>query len=146
MKCKKIISLLLSVLMLTALCVPASAIENAPEIIDCGDGYYLVVNSVRQISNTRASSITTEKDATVYNNSTAIGVVTLRGTFEYNGSRATAISGSTSGSGKNGWSYSSGYASCSSNTVTGNYNFKSSSGTNKSFTMKMTCSPNGSVS
>lgn len=140
---KKITASLLAFLMLFSFSASAFAAEPGT-VIDCGDGYYMVLHDVTYRAVTR-SQTEYSTDADFYNGSTHIGVATLTGKFSYNGSSASALSGSTSGSGDNGWSYKSGSASCSGATVTGTFYFKKGLTTSPKGTIKMTCSPSGKV-
>ncbi|MGE4548774.1 MAG: hypothetical protein AB7C89_04365 [Intestinibacillus sp.] len=150
---KRLLAVLLS--LVTVFCLSASAFALTPpdegEVIDLGDGYYLVVDGIEQSTLTNplarlsGTTINATKNASVYNGSVKIGNISISGNFTYNGTTAVANYGSVSGSGLNGWTYSSGSASCYAATVTGHYTFKLST-TSKSFTLYLICQPDGSVS
>lgn len=124
-----------------------SALAAGPqEIIDLGDGFYMVV-TLEQAPMSRAGDIVTgSKSGKVYlNNGTQIGTATLTGQFDISGSTAKATRAAISGSGMNGWTYDRGTVSCSGNKATGTAYFSSGS-SSKSFTLTLTCSPTGVIS
>ena len=140
---KKITASLLAFLMLFSVTTSAFALES-DTVIDYGDGYYMVLHDVTYRAITR-SQTEYSADADFYNGSTHIGKATLYGEFSYNGSSASALAGSTSGSGYNGWSYKSGSASCSKATVTGTFYFSKGTTTSPKCGIEMTCSPIGRI-
>lgn len=145
MKIKKFSALLCGAAMLVSLLTPTMAAENKEEIIDLGDGFYAVVTleegPMTRAGNTKNGS----KSATVYNGSTAIGTATLAATFDLSGATAKATVAAINGTGQNGWSYDHGTTRLSGNKAYGTAYFKSGS-TTKSFTLTLTCSPDGTIS
>lgn len=144
MKTKHFFSFLCVCLLAFSLLTPVQAAERQ-EIIDLGDGFYMVVTT-EQIPMSRAGDVVTgSKTGDAYFGGTQIGTLTVYGDFDISGSTAKAIRSAISGSGMNGWSYDRGTTSRSGNKVTGTGYF-SSGGTTKSFALTLTCSPNGEIS
>lgn len=155
---KRLLAAILSIV--TVFCLSSSAFAltapTAEEVIDLGDGYYLVVDGVAQTSPLHSTSIraaalsgttiNATKNASIYNGSVKIGNISISGNFTYNGTTAVANYGSVSGSGLNGWTYVRGSASCYAATVTGHYTFKTGLTITKDFSLYLICQPNGTVS
>lgn len=136
------------VAVLSMITVPAFAsncAENTENIIDLGDGFYMV-ETISSYSLSRSGDIIYgNKSGNIYQGSTLIGVANLYGTFDISGSTAKATSSSISGSGYNGGSYTGGTSNCSRNTVSGTANF-TYNGMIKVGRLSITCSPDGTLS
>lgn len=144
MKAKRLFVLLCTCFLVFSLCASALAAEKQ-EIIDLGDGFYMVVTT-EQMSVSRAGDVVSgSKSGNVYFGTTQIGTMTVYGDFDISGSTAKATRSAISGSGMNGWSYDRGTTSRSGNKVTGTGYF-SSGATTKNFSLTLTCSPNGDIS
>lgn len=144
MKAKRLFALLCTCFLVFSLCASALAAEKQ-EIIDLGDGFYMVVTT-EQMSVSRAGDVVSgSKSGKVYSGTTQVGTLTVYGDFDISGSTAKAIRSAISGSGMNGWSYDRGTTSRSGNKVTGTGYFSSGSDS-RSITLTLTCSPNGDIS
>lgn len=144
-KVKHIFALLCLVALAFSLTVFAVAQEPQGEVIDLGDGFYMVT-TVAQYTTYRADNIvygTTSGD--YYYGSTKIGTATLGASFDISGSTAVAKTAVLSGSGMNGWAFQNGGTKCSGNKATGSVVFTSGS-TRKTSTLTLTCSPSGVIS
>lgn len=144
MKIKRFSTLLLVCLLALSLLTPVLAAEGQ-DIVDLGDGFYMVVTT-EQVPVGRAGDVVTgSKTGKVYSGMTQIGSVTVYGDFDISGSTAKAVRSAITGSGMNGWSYDRGTTSRSGNKVTGTGHFSSGS-ESRSITLTLTCSPSGVVS
>ena len=133
------------VVVVSTITVPAFGSDRTEDVIDLGDGFYMV-ETISTYSLSRSGDIIYgNKSGNIYQGSTLIGVATLYGTFDISGSTARATDSTISGSGYNGGSYTGGTSSCSRNTVSGTANFNFS-GVRKSLPLSLTCSPNGTLS
>lgn len=146
MKIKRISALLCTLALALSLAAPAMAAEQPQgEYVDLGDGYYMIV-TLEQLPMTRAGdTVTGQKSGTVYYGSTPVGIATLTAKFDISGATAKATQANITGTGMNGWTYTSGYTSRSGNTATGTATF-SGNGTSKSITLTISCSPAGDLS
>ncbi|WP_154658822.1 hypothetical protein [Agathobaculum desmolans] len=139
---KKLISSILSIVMLCTLTVPAFAADKeAPVIVDYGDGYYLKVSTVDSLTPFTIYERSITRKAEAYHGSIYIGTFYLNGTFQYDTvtSKATADSWSASSSyGYSGDSWRSGAS------VKGKCTFNYAGG--KTYTITMTCDKNGNMS
>lgn len=142
MKVKRIFALLCAAIMLLALLIPASAAESDSEIIDLGDGLY-IVRTVEQYAMTRSGKMVYGKvSSDLYYENTQIGTATLAAAFEISGSTVVAKSAVLQGTGMNGWTFTNGGTTCSGNTATGIAIFQSGS-TIKRIPMSISCAPDG---
>lgn len=141
---KKIPAFLCAVLLLMSLAVPASAAEAKEEIIDLGDGYY-VIRTIETYAMTRSGDTVSGRvtDKAMYG-TTQIGSATLYATFDISGSSAVATDAFLAGSGMNGWTYTNGGTYCSGNRATGTAIFSSSSVT-KQLPLSLSCTPDGEL-
>ena len=138
---KKIITAVLSVLMLFTLTIPAfAANEDDFTIVDYGDGYYLKVSAVDTPSplTIYEKSITRKADA--YHGSTYIGTFYLNGTFQYDTATAKATADSWSASSSYGYSGNSSHSGAK---VSGYCTFNYAGG--KTLTMSISCDRNGKI-
>ena len=147
---KRICSLAVAVLMLVLCIVPASAVEQSVTegTVYYEDGSYTVTTLVVEPSFARASGTKTgSKTVTGYNASNVkLYSYTVRGTFSYNGSSATATAVSTTSSiHMNGWVCTNTEKSKSGNSVTGTGTFKCGLLT-RTATATITCSATGVLS
>lgn len=139
---KKMISAVLSALMLFCFTIPAfAANEDDFTVVDYGDGYYLKVSTVDTPSpfTIYEKSITRKADA--YHGSTYIGTFYLNGTFQYDTVRAKAVADRWSASSSYGYS---GDSWCTGASVKGKCTFNYAGG--KTYTITMTCDKNGNIS
>ena len=150
--CKRIGATLLSLVILLTYCsLPVSAAEeiSAGQNVEyLEDGSYIVTTLVVEPSITRSSNTTTgKKTVTKYSISNVKQYsFTLRATFSYNGSSATATDASTSITiYQNGWQCTNRSTSKSGNRVTGNATFRNGAAVNYP-TVTITCSANGVMS
>lgn len=144
MKTKRFSALFCVCLLTLCLLTPTMAAEEQ-EIIDLGDGFYIVVTTEQMPMVRRGDVVAGSKNGKVYSGTTQVGTLTVYGEFDISGSTAKATQAGISGSGMNGWSYDRGTTSRSGNKVTGTGYFSSGS-TTKSFSLTLTCSPSGVIS
>lgn len=144
MKTKRFFSILFVCLLAFSLLTPALAVERQ-EIIDLGDGFYVVVTTEQAPMSRAGDVVSGNKSGKVYSGTTQVGTLTVYGDFDISGSTAKATRSAITGSGMNGWSYDRGTTSRSGNKVTGTGYFSSGS-TTKSFSLTLTCSPSGVIS
>lgn len=141
MKVKNISALLCALLLAVSLLPAANASTVKETVIDLGDGYY-AVETVEFIPLSRAGdTVRGAKNINLYHGSTLIGTTTLGGVFEVSGSTVKAISGNITGTGYNGWSYSSGSTRCSGATVYGTATYRSEDGVTKTHSSSITYTP-----
>ena len=149
-----IVTILCAVLIFEAFCLSASAqeISESSVRIDYPDGSYCIQTIVVERSNspffTAASTKAGTKSSRYYSASNVLQfTVTVRGTFSYNGTSATATSAQYGYSiSDNAWSFVSGSASCSGATATATCKFRSSPTASKTLSVSLTCSPTGVLS
>ena len=127
MKAKKFSAALCAAVMIVSLLTPTMAAEVQENVIDLGDGFY-VVETITYGPATRAGNTASgNKNATLYQGSTLIGTATLYATFDISGSTAKATSSAIEGTGSNGWSYTRGSTRRSGNTAYGTAYFSNGS-------------------
>lgn len=144
MKTKRSFALLCALILVFSLVSPVLAAEQQ-EIIDLGDGFYMVVIT-KQGPMTRAGDTASgSKTAKAYYGATQIGTYTVIAEFDISGASAKVIGAGINGSGMNGWSYDHGTTSGSGNKATGTAYFSDGSIT-KAFSLTLTCSPSGVIS
>lgn len=145
MKTKRFSAFLCAAMLLVSLLTPSMAAEPEHTVIDLGDGFYLV-EVITQSPMTRAGdTVSGRKTGYLYQGSTQIGTATLTATFDITSSTVRATDATISGTGSNGWSYTRGTTRLIGNKATGTAYFKSGS-TEKSVTVSLTCSPDGTLS
>lgn len=151
-------SLLLSVVLFFAPLVPTAYCAELPvpytasdSVIQLPNGMY-IVSEICEEENTASLWATNQtksgsKTNTLYSaGGTKLASVTVRGTFTYNGSTASATNSSYSYSiYDSAWSFSSGSSSYSGATATAKCTFKFL-GLSESMTVSLTCSPTGTLS
>lgn len=145
MKVKKWIGFFCAALMLASLLVmPAMAAEQEQQIIDLGDGFYVVrtitVQAATRAGNTVRGSISDD----LYYQDVKIGSATLTASFDISGSTAVAEEAFLQGSATNGWTYSNGGTYCSSNRASGTAIFRSGSITQQ-LPLSISCTPDGEL-
>ena len=145
MKVKRFPAILCLMMLVTTFLTPALAAEPEENVVDLGDGFYMV-ETVTQYTVTRSGNIVGgEKTGKVYQGSTLVGTATLTAAFDISGSTAKAVSASITGTGSNGWTYDRGSTGRSGNKATGTAYFKNGSA-EKSVTITLACSPDGTLS
>ncbi len=142
---KRISAFLCLVALVIALAVPAAALEPQGQIIDLGDGFYMVVTVDQYTTYSNGDMVYGSTSGDYYYSGTKIGTATLNASFDISGSTAVAKVAILSGSGMNGWTFQNGGTRCSGNKATGTPRFTSGS-IQKNFTLTLTCSPDGTVS
>ncbi len=142
---KRISAFLCLAALVIALAIPAAALEPQGQIIDLGDGFYMVVTVEQYTTYRDDNMLYASKNGDYYSGTTKIGTATLYASFDISGPTAVAKSATLTGSGMNGWTFRSGGTKCSGNKATGTPTF-SLDGTYRSFTLTLTCSPDGTVS
>lgn len=120
------------------------AAEPEENVIDLGDGFYVVETITRTPLMRSSDTVGGSKSDKVYYGSTLIGTATLYGTFDISGSAARAEEGSISGIGSNGGTYSKGTTNCSGNTVSGTAYFKYN-GAQKTLRISLSCTSDGTL-
>lgn len=130
---------------LSVITVPASASGPSGDVIDLGDGFYMV-ETISSCSLSRSGDIVHgSKTGNIYQGSTLIGVATLYASFDISGSTAKATFAQIDGTGHNGGRYTGGTSSYSRNTAYGTANFNFN-GVRKSLSLSISCSPDGTLS
>lgn len=144
-KARQIFALLCLISLVFSLAIPAVALENQGKVVDLGDGFYMVVTVDQYTTYRDGDTVYRSKTGDCYHLGTKIGTATLIAVFDISGPTAVAKSATLTGSGMNGWTFQNDGAKCSGNMAIGNAKFTSGS-TQKSFTLTLTCSPDGTVS
>lgn len=141
---RKISAFLCAAMLLTSLMLPASAAGSKEEIIDLGDGFY-VIRTIETYSMTRSGDTVygSVTDKAMYG-TTQIGSATLYATFDISGSSAVAEDAFLTGSGMNGFTYTSGGTYCGGNRATGTAIFESST-VFKQLPLAISCTPDGEL-
>lgn len=147
---KKVLSLFL-VLLLAFSSVSISAFAEDC-VIYLENGYY-VVRTVEEIPAVHASSASDVRvkqgvaTETYYDASDElVAIVTVYGTFEYDGSKAEAIEASYEYEEYNGWSFQRGIAYCSGASAIASVTFENPPTLEFRAVARLTCSPTGSLS
>lgn len=149
---KKTVSLILSLLLCLTLFVPASAADRsdptAPLVTyfetDLGDGF-TVEEELVVSANTRSTTITVHRTANVKFNGTLVAVITLYGTFIYNGSTVRVYSKSVTKTLYDGWNYTQQSLTSSGGTITLK-GYVSKLLHKYTFTLTLTCDKDGNLS
>ena len=133
------------VLILSTATISVSATDFSEDIIDLGDGFYMV-ETVSSYSLCRSGDkVYGNKSGNVYQGSTLVGVATLYASFDISGTTAKAIYAQIDGTGYNGGSYTGGSSNYSRNTASGTAYF-SYNGIDKTVRLSISCSPDGTLS
>lgn len=145
MKTKKILGVFCAALMLVSMLImPAMAAQQGQDIVDLGDGFY-VVWTVSKEPVTRAGDIVSGKTSgTLYYQGVMIGSATLTAVFDISGSKAEAIGAALQGEGMNGFTYRDAGTYCGGDRVTGVAIFESSS-VFKQLPLEIRCTPDGEI-
>lgn len=143
---KKILALLCTALLFIS-AMSSSALATAPDqnIIDLGDGFYMVENFIECPMQCSDDTVAGGKSGNIYYQSTLIGLATLYASFDISGSSAKATAATIAGEGRNGCTYVKGTTSLSGNKATGTATFKYE-GIEKRLTLSISCSPSGVLS
>lgn len=130
---------------LSMLTVSASAADLSENVVDLGDGFYMVETISSHSLSRSGNTVYGSKSGNVYQGSTLVGVATLRASFDISGVTARAIDSTISGTGYNGGSYTGGSSNYSRNTASGTAYF-SYNGIDKTVRLSISCSPDGTLS
>ena len=130
---------------LSAMVTVACAVGPEENVVDLGDGFYVVERVFSYSLSRSGDMVYGGKSGNVYYGSTLIGTATLNATFDISGSAAKAVDAFMDGSGRNGGTYMRGTTRCSGNTASGTAYF-SYSGAEKTVRLSVSCSPNGTIS
>jgi hypothetical protein len=137
--------MIMLVVSLSVVMAPASASSLSGDVIDLGDGFYMV-ETISSCSLSRSGdTVYGNKTGNIYQGSTLIGVATLYASFDISGSTAEATFAQIDGTGRNGGVYSQGTSRYSGNTASGSAYF-TYNGMEKVGRLTITCSPNGTLS
>ena len=146
-------SLVLAALVLSACAFPAfadSSVETQTDVTYFEDGSYLTVELVVcSYSLTRATNVLSGSKTTVYRSSDdeLLWDFTVHGTFQYDGTTATATDASYSYNIYNSaWKLKSAEAYCSGNQAIAEGKFNGGFLLNRSTSITLTCSPTGVLS
>lgn len=141
---KYLVSLCLTMVFIFTISTSAFAVDSRENFIDLGDGFYMVEISTPYFLSNSSDLIYGQTTGNVYYGSTLIGTTTLWASFDISGSTAKAMSAIVEGEGYNGGAYIRGVGRVSGNTSYGTayFNF---SGVNKSVSLTISCSPDGSL-
>jgi hypothetical protein len=149
---KKILSVILSVLLCLAMCVPAFAADDlalgAADVVGSGEALedgFTVEDELIVYGNARSTSKTASKVRTIKSGSTTVATITLTGTFSYTGSSVSVVSKSVTKTLADGWSYTQSSLTTSGGTITLNGSV-SKLLLKYSFTLTLTCDKNGNIS
>lgn len=123
----------------------AFAAETEKNVIDLGDGYYMVETIVQYPMSRSGNVVSGAKNGNVYYGSRLIGTAALVAAFDISGSSANATEARISGSGRNGGECTKENAYCDRNTAYGTAIFEYNGG-EKRINLELSCSPNGSLS
>lgn len=129
---------------LSMVSVSALAAGTEGNVIDLGDGYYMVETIVQYPMGRSGDTVSGSKNGNVYYGSTLIGTATLAAAFDISGSSAKATEARIGGSGRNGGKYIDGNAYCSSNTAYGTAIFGYNGG-EKSIKLTISCTSDGTL-
>jgi hypothetical protein len=149
---KKVLSVILSVLLCLAMCVPAFATDDlalgAAGIVggdEASEAGFTVEEELIVYGNTRSTSKTASKVQTIKSGGTTVATITLTGTFSYTGSSVSVVSKSVTKTLADGWSYTQSSLTTSGGTIT----LKGSVSKlllKYNFTVTLTCDKNGNIS
>lgn len=135
----------LMAMILSTVSISALAAEPEEKVIDLGDNYYMVETITQYPISRSGNIIGGTKTGVIRYGSTEIGSITLTATFDISGSSAIAIGADIRASERNGGKCIDKNASCSGNKATGWATF-SYNGGDKSTSLTISCSPDGTVS
>lgn len=141
---KRILTTVLTGMLLVTLTGVAGAVKDQTEVIDYGNGWTVEISCEETLfmrSNTKIAS----KKATAKYNGSKVGVFTLNGKFSYNGSSALAINSSSSATTYSGWNADRSDW-MSENTVYGECQFSKDGMDAPLLELEITCSRNGDIS
>lgn len=142
---KKIVALCAAVMILSTIITSACATEPEKNVVDLGDGFYMV-EAITPYSICRANeTVSGTKTGSVYHKSSLVGTATLYATFDISGSTARATKSSIEGNGCNGGTYLRGTSDCSGATASGTAYFDFN-GIRKDLSLSISCSSNGTLS
>ena len=146
---KKVLCLLLCAMLLCAFALPASATQqqtNSVRTVTVLDDGFVIIEELVVFENTRASTKTAQRTATVTRSGVTIGVITIQATFSYDGSTVSVTSKSvTQKTTYDGWSYSQQSFTSSGGTVTLNAKLTKLLHAARTVTITMTCDKNGNI-
>lgn len=142
---KKICALCLTIAILSTIATLAYAAEPEKNVVDLGDGFYMV-ETITQYSIHRANdTVSANKTGSVFHGSSLVGTATLTAIFDISGSDARAIRATVEGTGYKGGTYVRGVGNCSGNTAFGTAYFKFD-GIDKRLSLSIACSSDGTLS
>lgn len=145
MKAKRVISFFCAVLMLASLlALPALAAEPEQQVIDLGDGYYVIRTIETHVMARSGDTVSGSVSESLYYQGTKVGSATLAAVFDISGSSAVALGAALQGSGMNGWTYTDGGTYCGGNRATGTAIFSSGSVV-KQLPLSLSCTPDGEL-
>lgn len=148
MKAKKVFVAFCAAMMLLSTLIPVSAAESDSTVIDFGDGYYFVVETVSQHALTRSADsedmVYGSVSGRLYYETTQLGSATLTAIFDISGSTAVATAALLQGTGMNGWTYTNGGTYCGGNRASGTAIFQSDT-TFKQLPLAISCTPDGTL-
>ncbi len=116
---KKIFSLCTVVVVLFTITASVYATEPEKNVVDLGDGFYMVETINQYSLNRTNNTISGSKTGHVYYDSTLVGTATLLASFDISGSAAKATKSSIEGNGYNGGIYVQGTSNRYGNTAFG---------------------------
>lgn len=151
---KRVLSILVCAVLLLAATISASAAETetaagtlisrTEKVLENG---LTVVETIYDLSQARSTDKTAHKTQEFYSGDTLIAVITIQGTFRYDGSTVSVVSKSvTQTDTYDGWSYKQNSFTSSGGTVTLDAKLTKWLILNTSFTTTLTCDKNGNIS
>lgn len=145
MKIKKVLGFFCAALMAASLLImPAMAAEQNQQVIDLGDGFYVVRTITVQAAARAGKTVSGAVSDSLYYQGVKIGSATLSAIFDISGSSAEAIDAFLDGTGMNGFTYRDAGTYCGGDRVTGVAIFESSS-VFKQLPMEIRCTPDGEL-
>lgn len=145
MKTEKVLSFLCAALMLASLLImPTMAAEREQQVIDLGNGFYVVRTLTAQATTRAGNTVNGAVSDGLYYQGTKVGTAKLTAVFDISGSSAVATEAYLQGTGMNGWTYTDGGTYCGGARVTGVAIFESSS-VFKQLPMEIRCTPDGEL-
>lgn len=147
---KKLLAALLSLILVFSVCHPVHAAEPGTVVlyqeIDLGDGI-VITDEIIEYSNARVMGKTATRTTRIYKDDVLIGVITLLGSFNYDGTTVTVESMYVKQKDTyDGWSYKQNSLTSSGGTVTLDAKLTKLLVFNIPFTTTLTCDKDGHIS
>lgn len=147
---KRIVTLLLSFVLLICLVAPVSAVSTG-EVIYSGErsleNGLRLVETITVYSNARASTVTAERNGSIYDGDTLVAYIRFVATFRYDGNTVSVVSKTVTNTDTyDGWDYVQNSFTSSGGTVTLNAKITKWFIFNTPFTMTFSSDKDGNIS